>query len=121
MAYDQEDMVSFPTRLFHYALFGTLMSGAIEVYLANLDYHYRILMNLMMVAAIIKQEIEILNELTVINKEKIEAEEPNDDEAPIHDGPLDYGDQRLLEPHLAEGEEACLYYSSTYQESTPSL
>jgi hypothetical protein len=101
MAYDPEDMVSFTARCFHYALFGTLMSATIEVYLATLAYPYRILMNLMIVAAIIKQEMEILNETTQLNKEKIDDAADPVDEAPTHDGSPDYGDQRLPEPHLA--------------------
>jgi hypothetical protein len=98
MAYNSEDMITFPTRLFHYALFGTLMSAAIEVYLATLDYRLRILMNLAIVLGIIKEEYMIWDDIPI---EKIDATLRADDKAPINYGSSNFGNQRLPEPHMA--------------------
>ena len=98
MGYNPDDMVSFTTRLFHYALFGTLMSGAIEVYLFTLDYRVRIVMNLIILAEIVKQEYFIWAEQPC---EKIDDALRADDEAPRTNGASYYGNQRLPEPHLA--------------------
>jgi hypothetical protein len=94
MEYDHNYMISLNTRIFHYILFGTLMTAAIEVYLATLDYRFRILMNFILIAGLIKEEC-------IIMMEKIELPHQANEQAPIYDGSSDNGDQYLPEPHLA--------------------